>query len=345
MKLSQIIRIKPEDDAITIYKEVLDGSFFVGANLWTLVGAMIIACVGLNYDSTMALIGAMIISPLMGPVIGLGFGFAVRHKGLLRSCIKHWLIAVTFCLIASTLFFIVSPFKKPTDQIIAFATPTFFDCLLAFVGGLIGMLAIIRKDGTKVLAGVAVATACLPPLCTVGFGVATFNMELILGGLYFYLLNCIYIGLGTFVLTRILRIRLQGFASEKISNASIVLLTVVSLLFAVPGVWVAFKLYQKNANEQHLEAYIHDVVENENTTIVKITHKQNKKIQVIDVVLTGTPLGENVIKKMEDKLPYYGFDSAKLELHYTDTRVLYEELKKMKSELKELKQKDSSLHK
>lgn len=333
--LKNIIRIRPEDDSVTIYKEVLDGTFFKGANLWTLVGAMVIACVGLNYNSTMALIGAMIISPLMGPIIAMGFAIAVKQKGLLKSALRHWLIAVIFCLIASTIFFFISPFKKPSDQIIAFATPTFFDCLLAFVGGLIGMLAIIRKDGTKVLAGVAVATACLPPLCTVGFGIANGNLSLILGGLYFYLLNCMYIGLGTLLLTRILKIKLPKQNYDHLSKTSILVLTIVSILFLIPGIYVAYNLYNKNVYEQKVSSYIHNELETPDNSIVKITQYKKDSINIIDVVLTGVPISDADFKKTEIKLKEYGLTNSKLNLHYSDTRILFEEIKELRTKLDE----------
>jgi uncharacterized hydrophobic protein (TIGR00271 family) len=344
-RLKHIIRIKPEDDAVTIYKEVLDGTFFRGANLWTLVGAMVIACIGLNYNSTMALIGAMIISPLMGPIIGMGFALAVKQRGLMRSALKHWLVAVVFCLAASTIFFLISPFKKPSDQIIAFATPTFFDCLLAFTGGLIGMLAIIRKDGTKVLAGVAVATACLPPLCTVGFGIANWDTGLIIGGLYFYLLNCMYIGLGTLLFTRLLRIKLPKQEHDHLSTTSVTILTVVSVLFLIPGIYIATKLYADNIKEQNIEAYIHNELESAENSVVKIAQYQKDSVNIIDVVLTGVPLADTAVVRLEGKLTDYGLRNTKLNLHYADTRILFDEIKELKKEIEEQNSKIKDLEK
>ncbi len=177
------------------YTEIKDAAILNGYNLWIMAFAMLIACIGLNVDSTSAVIDAMLKSPLMGPIIGLAFGMAINDVPLKQYSLANWLVMTIICLIASTVYFLISPFDHSTNAVASFTKASIFDILIAFFGGMAGFIGIIKKEGTKVLAGVAVATACMPPLCTAGFGLAQGNWVVALGGLYFYLIICLFIGL------------------------------------------------------------------------------------------------------------------------------------------------------
>jgi uncharacterized hydrophobic protein (TIGR00271 family) len=196
------ILFKKEEEEVETYAEILEGTRIHGYNLWILGFAMIIACVGLNTDSISAVIGAMLISPLMGPIVGFAYGLAINDSRLKKQAIRNWLFMTTISLFASILFFLVSPFGNNTMALASFTKASIFDILLAFFGGMAGFIGIVKKEGTKVIAGVAVATACMPPLCTAGFGLAHAQWSMLLGGLYFYLVNCLFIGLATFMLAR-----------------------------------------------------------------------------------------------------------------------------------------------
>jgi uncharacterized hydrophobic protein (TIGR00271 family) len=192
---------KEEHENETI-AEIKEGAHFSGHNLWILGFAMVIACIGLNTDSISAVIGAMLISPLMGPIVGFAFALGVNDAELKNKSIRNWLWMTIISLLASALFFFISPFDNNTVVLSSFQKASIFDVLLAFFGGLAGFIGIIKKEGIKVIAGVAVATACMPPLCTAGFGIAHGNFQFFIGGIYFYLINCLFIGLATFLLSR-----------------------------------------------------------------------------------------------------------------------------------------------
>jgi len=212
--------IYPEESEQETYDEIIDGVRLKGHNFWILGFAMIIACIGLNMDSASAVIGAMLISPLMGPILGFAFGLSIKDHRLKRIALFNWLCMTVICLIASTLFFLLTPFDFNTTQLSAFKKATIFDILLAFFGGLTGFIGIIKRDGTKIISGVAVATACMPPLCTVGYGIAHLDWSWTLGGLYFYLINCLFIGWSTFLLARFTRLHLR--MNRKIENTGMV---------------------------------------------------------------------------------------------------------------------------
>lgn len=198
----QLLSQPQEEDYETTFEEIKEGVLFKGYNLWILGFAMLIACVGLTIDSQGALVGAMLISPLMGPIVGYAFSLSVRDKQLQRESIQNWMWMTVVSLFASTFFFFVIPFHDDTLSLHAFEKASIFDILLAFFGGMAGFIGILRKEGVKIIAGVAVATACMPPLCTAGFGIANGDMSLFIGGFYFYLINCLFIGLATFLLSR-----------------------------------------------------------------------------------------------------------------------------------------------
>ncbi|MBX7243243.1 MAG: DUF389 domain-containing protein [Bacteroidia bacterium] len=209
LKQSPLIRLirrqftqAQEEDYASTMAEIKEGIIFKGYNLWILGFAMLIACIGLTTDSSSAIVGAMLISPLMGPIVGYAFSLSINDRGLQRESIRNWIWMTLSSLIASIIFFLINPFHHDTTSLHSFEKASIFDIMLAFFGGMAGFIGIIKKEGVKIIAGVAVATACMPPLCTAGFGIANGNLMLFIGGFYFYLINCLFIGLATFILAR-----------------------------------------------------------------------------------------------------------------------------------------------
>jgi uncharacterized hydrophobic protein (TIGR00271 family) len=243
---SQLLFQREEEFGET-YEEVASGAHFSGFNLWILGFAMVIACIGLNTDSISAVIGAMLISPLMGPIVGFAFGLSLNDATLKKKSIRNWFWMTLMSLAASTLYFLISPFDNNTAMLASFKKASIFDILLAFFGGMAGFIGIVKKEGTKVIAGVAVATACMPPLCTAGFGIAQGDYAFFIGGLYFYLINCLFIGLATFFLSRLAGYHLPTVDDGVRLRVQHWLWTLFILLMIVPGVWIAWQKWQ----EQH----------------------------------------------------------------------------------------------
>ncbi len=237
--IRSLFRLSKEEEFQETYAEILEGTQFKGYNLWILGFAMIIACIGLNTDSISAVIGAMLISPLMGPIVALAFGMSINDRYLKEQGIKNWLLMTLVSLMASVLYFLISPFDSNTNALLSFQKASIFDILLAFFGGMAGFIGIIKKEGTKVIAGVAVATACMPPLCTAGYGIAHLDYFYFVGGLYFYLINSLFIGLATFLTARI-----AGYNQK--TNIEVPQKTVLWLwyifitLMILPSLYIAF---------------------------------------------------------------------------------------------------------
>jgi uncharacterized hydrophobic protein (TIGR00271 family) len=240
--IRQYFAITKEEKDEETYAEILEGAQFKGYNLWIMGFAMIIACIGLNTDSISAVIGAMLISPLMGPIVALGFGMAINDTFLKKQGIKNWLLMTIISLIASICFFLISPFENNTNALLSFQKASIFDILLAFFGGMAGLIGIVKKEGTKIIAGVAVATACMPPLCTAGYGIAHLDYTFFIGGLYFYLINCLFIGLSTFMLARFIGYRPK---KEDILGQTVQWLwRIFIIIMILPSLYIAYIKWQ-----------------------------------------------------------------------------------------------------
>jgi uncharacterized hydrophobic protein (TIGR00271 family) len=244
--IKQQFSLELEEDFAISYAEVKAGAEFKGYNLWILCIAMVIASIGLSTNSSSAVVGAMLISPLMGPVVGYAFALAINDNALRRMSLRNWLLMSVVSIASATLFFLINPFHKYTDQLHAFERATVFDILLALFGGSAGLIGIVKRDGAKILAGVAVATACMPPLCTAAHGIVHANWQGALGGLYFYLINCLFIGVASFMVTRYLGFQRAKQASSKKSNPITSILWYVSIaLMLLPGCIIAWQKWQQ----------------------------------------------------------------------------------------------------
>ena len=186
-----------EQDKQKTLEDVRDNISFRGANLWILACAIIVASVGLNVNSTAVVIGAMLISPLMGPIVGAGFALGIFDFTLLRKSLLNLLIATLVSLLVATIYFYLSPFKEVQSEILSRTSPNIYDVLIAFFGGLVGVIAITRVEKGNPIPGVAIATALMPPLCTAGYGLATGNWKFFLGALFLYSINCVFICIAT----------------------------------------------------------------------------------------------------------------------------------------------------
>ena len=172
---------------------------FKGTNLWVLMFAIIIASIGLNVNSTAVIIGAMLISPLMGPIMGIGYGVGINDFELIKRSIRNIGLAVLISLISATLYFLISPLSEARSELLARTTPTLWDVLIALFGGFAGILATTRKEKSNVIPGVAIATALMPPLCTAGYGLATGHLSYFFGAFYLFFINMVFIALATVI--------------------------------------------------------------------------------------------------------------------------------------------------
>lgn len=241
------------------------------------ITAITIASVGLNMNSTAVIIGAMLISPLMGPIIGAGFALSTFDFDLLKTAGRNFILFVGISLATSLLYFSVSPMEDPTEEILARTYPTIYNVLIAFFGGVAGIVAYSRKDrGGNILPGVAIATALMPPLCTAGFGLsrllAGHFMEwyIFAGSLYLFIINSVMIAFATMLVTRLaLRIRRKHYPDEAVRQRVTLIITTVILFTIVPSLWLAYSLIGKNNFENSVKQFLEREVETLQIPVLK----------------------------------------------------------------------------
>lgn len=335
-KLRKTLSLPKEEEEKHTYAEIEEGVYFRGHNLWLLVLSMGIACVGLNINSPAAVIGAMLISPLMGPVVGLAFGLSINHKNLVKLSLWNWGVMLLTALFASTLYFIITPFHSETSQLASFKNATIFDCLLALFGGFAWFLGITRKEAIKVIAGVAVATACIPPLCTAGYGLANFNWDYFFGGLYFYLINCVFIGIGTWILSIVLGYQKYYLEKDKkLNNTASFVVTILSLLVLLPSVFFTIKKWNDENFKQQADEYVKKIQEkNPEIAVVnyKAFEKEDKKFLDITILNDSSFLSKkelyehDLLNKEIQLIWHYSKNSETSEIKYLQNQI--DELKK-----------------
>lgn len=191
------------------------GVEFKGTNLWVLIFAIFIASIGLNVNSTAVIIGAMLISPLMGPIMGVGYGIGIVDFELVRKSGKNLVVAVLFSLLTSAIYFFITPLNDASSELLARTSPAFWDVMIAFFGGLAGIIGATRREKSNILPGVAIATALMPPLCTAGYGLATGNMYYFAGAFYLFFINSVFISFSTFLIVRYLKLPLREFVDAE----------------------------------------------------------------------------------------------------------------------------------
>lgn len=251
-----------EDDKAKTLETVSRNISFKGANLWILACAILVASVGLNVNSTAVIIGAMLISPLMGPIVGAGFALGIFDFDLLKRSLLNLLIATVVSLTVSTLYFLISPFKDVQSELLARTAPNIYDILIAFFGGIVGVIAVTRVEKGNPIPGVAIATALMPPLCTAGYGIATGQWAYFLGAFYLYSINCVFIGIATFLIIKYLKYPPKKQVNEKQQRQVRVIITVLIIVMLVPSSYLAWSLYREQQFKKNSDRF----VENEFTT-------------------------------------------------------------------------------
>lgn len=235
---------RDQDDPDVIDADIRAGSRPVGANLWVLFFAILIASVGLNVNSTAVIIGAMLVSPLMGPIQAMGYGAAVQDVRLIREGALALAIFTALSLLTSSLYFALSPLTQPGSELLARTSPTLWDVLIAAFGGAAGMVAASRKDVSNVVPGVAIATALMPPLCTVGFGLAHGRWDIVGGASYLFLINGVFIAAGTLAISKLLRLPLRGAVEPAVQARHRLLIGLGIMAVLVPSVWFGYRVVQ-----------------------------------------------------------------------------------------------------
>src|SRR5690606_17752761 len=256
-KLFRRFNIRSEQEDFAVIHNVMEsGIAFKGTNLWILIFAIFIASVGLNVNSTAVIIGAMLISPLMGPIIGMGYSLATYDFLLLKKAASNFGFAVISGLVTSTLYFLVTPINEAHSELLARTQPNIYDVLIALFGGLAGIIAMSSKTKGNVIPGVAIATALMPPLCTAGYGLATANWAYFLGAFYLYCINCVFIGIATFAIIKFLKYPAKKMVNPTQQKRVRQVITWLTIIMLLPSSYLAYNLYREQEFRKRTEQFL-----------------------------------------------------------------------------------------
>lgn len=302
----------PHIDVITAVGKATE---FKGTNLWILIFSIIVASVGLNMNSPAVIIGAMLISPLLGPIIGIGLGVGIYDFELIKKSYKNFIIATVISVLSSTLYFFISPISDAQSELLARTSPNIYDVFIAFFGGLAGIVAHTRKDkfGT-VVPGVAIATALMPPLCTAGYGLATGNLAYFFGAFYLFFINSVFIALATYLIVRFLRFPFKEWVDktkEKRVHNYIIALVVLTI---VPSIYFGWQIVRKSIFERNANAFVSAEFAMPETQVVNKTFVFGKDSSAINLLLVGAYIEEDLIKNAERKLKNFGLENTQLNI-------------------------------
>ncbi len=313
--LRRIVYLGDDIDRVAAVAAIKKNIYFRGPNVIILACAIIIASIGLNVNSIPVIIGAMLISPVMGPILGFGLGLGTNDTELLKNSLKNFAVMVVISIIVASLYFLISPLKlsNPTE-LLARTRPTIYDVLIALAGGVAGMLENSRKERGTVLSGVAIATALMPPLCTVGYGIAILNPRYIFGALYLFLINGIFIALATFFMAKFL-----GFESAAVSeeqrrrNPRIV--AAVLLVMIVPSVFSAIGTIRDNNFAISAERFVQNNKTIGSSYIFAHDIHLDGRSQTLDIYLAGEQLDYTAKQILLKNALSYGLHSDQIVFH------------------------------
>ena len=275
---------------------------FRGFNVWILVFSIVIASIGLNVNSTAVIIGAMLISPLMGPIMGIGLGVGINNLGLIRRSIGNLGVATGIAILSSALYFLVSPINEAGSELLARTNPTFLDVMVAFLGGLTGILAGSRKEKSNVIPGVAIATALMPPLCTAGYGLAHLDWSYFFGALYLFLINAILIATSTVLVVRYLRFPIAqpvDAAKEK-KYKRYFMIGLAALV--LPSGFILYNTVSQSVQSSKIQAFLTETVVFPGVEVVKREIEFSEEGVVAHVVLLGTSVPSDLIAQWGEAL-------------------------------------------
>lgn len=299
------------EEATTI-EQISSGVTFHGANLWVLVFAVFIASLGLNVNSTAVIIGAMLISPLMGPIVGMGLGIGISDLALLKRSIKNYLVATGISVLTATLYFLITPLTEAQSELLARTSPTLYDVLIALCGGAAGILALSTRGSGNVIPGVAIATALMPPLCTAGYGLAMGEPSFFFGAFYLYFINTVFITLTTFVGVRMLRFKQKQFidAARMVTVKRYIIGIVV--LTMLPAAYMTVQIIRQSVLENNSNRFVRNELAFKGTQI--ISQQFDTKHKTLNIVAVGKIISKEEIAKAEKMLESYNLEDYKLHI-------------------------------
>jgi uncharacterized hydrophobic protein (TIGR00271 family) len=322
--LRKKLRLPNDPESIRLSTErIRDSAEIAGVNLWVLVIAIFIACLGLNSDSVTVVIGAMLISPLMGPISALGLGLGINDWELIKKALRNLIVAALLSLITSTLFFIISPMKDAGQMLLSQTSPSMYDVLIAFFGGLASIMASSSKlRASNVIPGVAIATTLMMPLCTAGYGISIGEWRYIIGAIYMFFINSVFIGAATFLMVNLFgypKVNIND--SKKRKHTRVVIASLLIITF-IPSVYLTYHIVTRYFFEKNANAFIKNEVQDKDHFVITKRLLYNRNKPVIELSMLGLNIDSVQYKDLVKRMPGYFLGHVSLILFQgEDTRT------------------------
>ena len=309
--LKQYFILRPhKGDEAEIIDQINSGITFRGGNLWVLIFAILIASLGLNVNSTAVIIGAMLISPLMGPIIGIGFALGTNDVDMLKRAAKNYAVSTVISILTATVYWLLTPLSDAQSELLARTSPTLYDVLIAFCGGAAGIIATCTKGKSNVIPGVAIATALMPPLCTAGFGLGTGHIMYFLGAFYLFFINTVFICLATLGGVKLMHFEKKVFLSPERERRVRHIVTSVVVVTMIPAAIVTANIVKKSIFDSNVSHFVKSELAQTGTQV--ISTEVDKESLTLRVVAVGREFGEAAIDEAESRMGNYGLDKYRL---------------------------------
>lgn len=344
-----------KDDYDRIHETISKDIIFKGTNLWILIFAIIVASIGLNMNSTAVIIGAMLISPLMGPINGMGYSIATYNFPLFRKSLKNFGFAVGASLVASMTYFALSPISTAHSELLARTSPTIYDVLIALFGGLAGIVAITSKQKGNVIPGVAIATALMPPLCTAGYGLATGQFYFFLGAIYLFTINTVFIAISSVAISQLLKFPIRTLVDDKQKKRVNRWISLVISLIFIPSVYFGYKLVQEAQFNENVAKFVNNVSIVEGNYLLK--HEVDVKSHKVMLIYGGTNMSQDQKNEILNRASDFKLEKSSIDfqqglafdnimgINFSEMDNLKSELRKFQSIVIEKEQSIDSIHK
>lgn len=307
------LNLSPElEDYDLIDQEIRKGIVFKGTNLWILIFAIVVASVGLNMNSTAVIIGAMLISPLMGPINGMGYSVATYDFVLLRKAVKNFSFAVLAGLFTSTVYFAITPVSTAHSELLARTSPTIYDVLIALFGGLAGIVAMSSKQKGNVIPGVAIATALMPPLCTAGYGLATGQFNFFFGAIYLFTINTVFIAIAALWVSQLLKFPIRSIIDTTQKKQINNMISALIIIVLIPSIYFGYNLVQLEKFKLNAEKFVQNVSFVDGNFLVKNEIDPSKN--TLRLFYIGETLSEQTKEDIKTKAIIFDLDDSTIEI-------------------------------
>lgn len=313
-QIDEVVTLREGTDMEGTLDTIRNGIEIRGSNIWFFVSAAMMASIGLDINSTAVIIGAMLISPFMTPILGVGLAVGISDREMLFTSMKNLVLATLVTLITSSLYFTFTPLGQPTSELLSRTTPTLLDVGVAVFGGVAGIVAISRTNKTQVIPSVAIAIALMPPLCTAGYGLAKGNPQFFFGAFYLFFINSVFISLATYLIVRYLKFPYIKFVDKATKIRIQRWLAVLVVIVIIPSGIILWQVVQKARTDRSINVFIERMVNTQNYEAIRWEIDDQDTAKYLKLFVIGEPIPDDEINRITNSRANFGLEKFTLRL-------------------------------